>query len=70
MSDRTGAKAVRPCSVRDLIRRFRPVCEHLAAAQREVLLAARSVIDAEVEILEEWRARHADSAPTTRINAG
>ncbi len=70
MTNAGGGKAVRPCSVRDLFRRFRPVCEHLASAHRELLLAARSVIDAEVEMLEEWRARHGHSGSAAGHNAG
>ena len=70
MAETVNAKAVRPCRVRDLFQRFRPVCDHLAAAHREVLLAARSAIDTQVELIEEWRARHAKPGSTTRVDVG
>lgn len=45
------------CRLADLLGRYRPVLEHLAAAHREVLLAAKSAVEVQIELLDEWRWR-------------
>lgn len=46
------------CPVWEVLKRFRPSLDHLAAAHREVLLAVKSAIETQVEIIDEWRNKH------------
>jgi len=58
MTEATGDRRSSGCGLMDVMRRFRPTCDHLAAAHREVLLAAKSALETQVELLDEWRRRH------------
>ena len=70
MSETKEDRPLRRPGLVDLVRRFRPACDHLLAAQREVLLAARSVLDTQIEILEEWRSRHTRPRPAQAERVG
>ena len=69
MNQPTSERSVGRCPVIGLIRRFKPTWEHLAMAKREVLLAARAAIDTQIELLDEWRARHTQPEPTRSNDA-
>jgi len=70
MTEATGARPLSRCGLVALLQRFRPTWDHLAAANREVLLAAKSVLEIQIGMLDDWRARHTRPRPTEPEKVG